>query len=240
LNTEQEFIAFAQANMSRREYKRKMDSLYPSGWTYMDLADFVCRTKTGHGLKETAEEPAPEVAVVETSSAEDTVSERIVQYNRIFSADTPNDKLMLKILAENEATVEKLNRQKDKLIDMGRASSKEFDSVVQLIQKISSECRLIQRDFGIDKPSRGEGRDAGLKLMDYIASARQVLHDQSYPLGCPTCLHSEAKIKNLYGFLVWHLQSDVEWEFSFKCPRCGNTVTLNKDIGQDMKTLWGW
>jgi len=245
MKTAQEYLDFAQANMHRMAYKRKMDVLFPNGWGAQDLADWLCRNKTGKGISElepiTSHTPGfiPQ-ANYDVQDVTDTVESRLAQYRQIFSADTPNDEMMLRILCQNEVTIEKLNTKADTLINNGRITSKDLQDVVNMLTKLSTECRLIQKDLGIDKPSRGEGQDAGLKLMDYVQQAKKVLHKQGFPIACPSCFHSEAKIRNLYGFVVWHLQDEVEWSFTWKCPRCNAKNKFNQDIVPDLRAMFEW
>jgi len=245
MKTAREYLDFAQANMHRMAYKRKMDALFPNGWGAQELADWLCRSKTGKGLSElepitSQMQEFPPQENYDVQDVTDAVEGRLAQYRQIFSADTPNDEMMLRILCQNEITIEKLNGKADSLINSGRITSKDLQDVVNMLTKLSAECRLIQKDLGIDKPSRGEGQDAGVKLMDYVQQAKKVLHKQGFPIACPSCFHSEAKIRNLYGFVVWHLEGDVKWSFVWTCPRCKTKNTFTSEIVADLRDMFEW
>lgn len=243
MKTREEYIRFADANKGRMAYKRHMDALFPNGWGVTDLADWLCRNKTGKGLAELEmTSQMPEFVPEEKSAVQDVtdpVESRLSQYRNIFSADTPNDEMMLRILCQSEVTIENLNLQAERLIEAKRLTSKDLQDVIMMITKLSSECRMIQRDLGIDKPSRGDGQDAGLKLLDYVQQAKKVLHRQGVPIACPTCFHSESKVKNLYGFFVWHL-GEVEWALEFTCPRCKTKTVIRQELVPDLKAVFEW
>jgi len=248
----EQIIEFAKLNMHRRDYKRIMDSLYPTGWTYMDLAEYIAMKRHGKNLAELSTSSSdsiqplpPAVDIITPESSPDIdlnppeVERRLQEYLSVYEAETPNDVSVLRRLCASDIVLERLNERWINL-STHNGSPTEIKALVESITKISAENRQLQMHLKIDKSSRGEGEDAGKKLMDYIQAAKKIMHQQGFPIICAACAKSESKTVNLYGFIVWHFEQDVDWSFTFTCPRCKATMTYTKDNAKDVRTIAKW
>lgn len=267
MQTAEQFREFAGLNKNSRRHRRMMDELFPGGWEEEDLADQLCLRKTGKHLLEidipsVEVHPPEELSAPKVSSSSGNIAQganpaiqkvtspdldlghdveaRYRRYLEQFQPEAPNDELMLRLLCENEITLQRLNDRRLRLLETN-ARPVDLKSIVEAITKLSSECRQIQTHLGIDRPSRGTGQDAGDKLMTYIKNAKTVLRRQSVPLFCTNCYRSESQTLNLYGFQVWHLQDEaVNWRLEFECPRCHTKMVYSKENVADLKALAGW
>jgi len=258
MQTAAQYREFAALNMNTRRLKKEMDGLFPGGWGTEELAEHICFKKTGMHLNDipSAEVPSQEVQTapkVSLPMPETTpevnppiqdvrhdVEARYQEYLRYFQPEAPNDSLDLRLLCENELTLQRLNERRLRMLETN-ARATDLKAIVEAITKLSADCGQIQKRLGIDRPTRGTGQDAGDKLVGYINKAKAVLQRQAVPLFCTNCYRSDAKTLNLYGFMVWHLQDEeVEWGLEFQCPRCHTKMVYSKENLADLKAIVGW
>lgn len=254
MQTKAQYLEFASLNLHTKRLKAEMDSLFPGGWTVEDLAEHLCLKKTGKHLNEldSPVEPKPvEVTPhIEESPPEANqgipgvtpkdIEERYREYLTYFKPDAPNDEHDLRIMVEEELTLRHLHARRLRMLETN-ARAADLKSIFEAITKVSEDYGRIQKRLGIDRLSRGSGKDAGDKLQDYITNAREVLHRQGIPILCTNCYRSDAKIVNLLGFLVWHFQDeDIEFRFEFTCPRCKTKMAYTKENLKDLKAIAGW
>ena len=261
MQTAKDFIEFATLNQKTRKYLKEMNQLFPGGWGVEELADLICQRSTGKHLKE-LEAPSPEgqsepkaslpkveptpqakpaiQGVIPAGPMGQDIEARYALYLQHFQPETPNDELNLYTLCQHEVTLQRLNDRRLRQLE-SNARAGDIRAIVDSITKVSEDSARLQKLLGIDRPSRGTGQDAGDKLMDYIKRAKEVLHRQSVPLYCTACYRSDSQVLNLYGYTVWHLQDeDVDWQLTYECPRCHQTMTYNRETVADLKGLIGW
>jgi hypothetical protein len=262
MQTAAQYREFAALNMNTRRLRQEMDGLFPGGWTVEDLADHLCLKKTGKHLNDipSAEVPSQEVQLQQgmsspipnqTPPANPAIQEaipdlrhdveaRYQEYLRYFQPEAPNDELDLRLLVENELTLQRLNERRLRMLE-ANARATDLKAIVEAITKLSDDCGRIQKRLGIDRPTRGTGQDAGDKLVGYVNKAKSVLHRQGIPIFCTACYRTDAKTLNLYGFFVWHLQDEaVNWRLEFECPRCHTKMVYTQENLADLKAMAGW
>lgn len=242
--TAAQFREFARLNMSsNRRLRAKMDAAFPGGWTEENLADHLCFEKTGMHLSELEGGPPPQEAnpPIPGQAANEQVEARYQEYLRYFQPEAPNDVLDLRLLCENELTLERLHERRLRMLE---ANSRPTDlkAIVEAISVLTASCGSIQKRLGIDRVTRGSGEDAGDKLMTYIERSKAVLQRQAMPILCTSCYNTPAKTLNMLGMLIWHFQdeSKVDWKFEFECPRCHARLVYTRANLPELKKLVGW
>jgi len=262
------YIGVASRNRKNPSFVAIMNGMYGSGnWTVEQLAEYLAMSQEGKGLDELDKIPppkpkkgqrdlpknksvpakprgaaSPKIDIATTDYSEDEsiqeiADKRMAEYLEYFDADTPNDKLGLYELSMNEAELVKLHQRKANVITSG-GNINELKKLTDAITATSRECRMLQQTLGIDRSSRGSGENAADNLLEMIQRAKTLLRKTAVPISCAACGEG---VVNVFGYVIFHFDpSDVPWDLTFECPRCGTKIEINAVVGPDIRRMvWG-
>jgi len=162
---------------------------------------------------------------VQSVAARELVA-KITEYMQYITNPSPGDRMMLERLAFIDLTLSKIQRQ---MVKEETLNATQIQKFIKIQSALSKEAADIQKSLGIDRATLQKmsgGEDMAAYIQHVVRQSAEFLREHTIPIRCPFCRAEPAEVNINMGYILFHFADDVQWEFTAKCPRCGQSFRI--------------